>query len=131
MNNPIIFILIACVFLAFGGVMYAALVSFGMMLGTVHIGKKKVEEYCMVLRSDLPGKNCGECGYAKCADYAEAMLFQDVDYMQCPHCDAETMKELRDTVTRYWFLVETSNIPLAKRKTKKKKEKKEETFTND
>lgn len=124
-DNPIIFIAVMCVVLAGGGVMYAALMSLGMMLATVRIGKKKVKEYCFVLETDLPGKNCGQCGFETCAQYAEAMLYQETDSMQCPHCDVETMKELRDTVTRYWFLVETSNIPLAKREDKKKGKKKE------
>ena len=120
-DNPWIFILVTCAILAAGGVLSAVLMSWGMMVGTVSTGKKKVKEYCFVLESDLPGKNCGQCGYATCAEYAEALLFEEVDYMQCPHCDVETKKELRDTIKRYWFLVETSNIPLVQRKPKDKK----------
>ena len=120
-NSPLTFILFTCVFLAIGCVLYTMLVSLGMMIGTAHVGKKKIKEYCFVLETDLPGKNCGQCGYKSCADYAEALLFEETDCMQCPHCDMEQRAELRDTVTRYWFLVETSNIPLTKRTVKKKK----------
>lgn len=123
-DNPIISIAIFCVVLAGGGVLYAALVSFGMMLGTGFMGRKKVKEYCMVLKTDLPGKNCGKCGYATCGEYAEEMLYQEADCTLCPYCDVETMKELKQTVTRYWFLVETSNIPLTKRQEKKINKKK-------
>jgi len=130
-DNPIIFIAVSCLVLAAGGVIYAMLMSFGMMLGTNYVGKKKVKEYLMVLETDLPGKNCGDCGYATCAQCAEAMLFQDVDCTQCPHCDIETMKELRETVTRYWFLVETSNIPLTKREEKKIEKRKKEKVVKE
>ena len=111
-DNPITAVIFICVLLAGGGVLTAVLMSYGMMLATVRNGKKKVNEYTLILSTDLPGKNCGDCGYATCEECATAMLFQETSCASCPHCDIETARELRKTVERYWFLVETSNIPV-------------------
>lgn len=51
---------------------------------------KKLEQ----LENALPGLNCGACGYAGCASYAEALLKDETDVTKCSPGGSETAKEL-------------------------------------
>ena len=43
------------------------------------------DETYLKLRAELPGANCGGCGYAGCDDYAHA-LTDDPDGIPCTKC---------------------------------------------
>lgn len=42
-----------------------------------------VDETFALLRAELPGANCGACGYAGCADYAKAIVEKDAEVNLC------------------------------------------------
>ena len=42
----------------------------------------------------LPGANCGGCGYAGCANYAEAMVNDGAPCDKCPSCKEENRQEI-------------------------------------
>ncbi len=44
----------------------------------------------------LPGTNCGGCGYAGCADYADALLGSDRNCARCPIAKAEGAKAIAE-----------------------------------
>ena len=56
----------------------------GLFLGVM--GKKfavEVDQKEIDVRAELPGNNCGGCGYAGCSDYAKAVV---MDGVACDKC---------------------------------------------
>ena len=43
------------------------------------------DERFILMRAELPGANCGGCGYAGCDDYAHALV-EDPDGVPCTKC---------------------------------------------
>ena len=43
------------------------------------------DEKFIAMRAELPGANCGGCGYAGCDDYAHALV-EDPDGVPCTKC---------------------------------------------
>ena len=44
----------------------------------------------------LPGANCGACGYAGCADYARAIIEDDVDITLCKPGRDKVINEIKE-----------------------------------
>jgi Na+-translocating ferredoxin:NAD+ oxidoreductase RNF subunit RnfB len=44
--------------------------------------------------NELPGANCGGCGFAGCADYARAMVTTSVTTALCPLCNSATLAKI-------------------------------------
>lgn len=71
----------------------------GLILGVASVvfaveEDKRVEE----LTTLMPGYNCGGCGFAGCANYAAALVEQEVDTtMLCKPCK----KEQRERIIQY------------------------------
>jgi len=42
----------------------------------------------------LPLRNCGECGYKTCKDFAKALIRGEKTPYQCPHLEEEIAQEL-------------------------------------
>ena len=71
----------------------------GLMVGIVLIWASKkfaVETDPLVdkINEILPGANCGACGYAGCADFAEKVVEEIAAVSDCPLCDFEVTKEI-------------------------------------
>ncbi len=47
-----------------------------------------------IINDNLPGANCGGCGYAGCADFSGALVAGKVGIADCPVCDDATRKIL-------------------------------------
>ncbi|OOG25158.1 hypothetical protein B1C78_07000 [Thioalkalivibrio denitrificans] len=43
----------------------------------------------------LPGKDCGQCGFRTCRDFAEHLLAQPADIRRCVHLDADSVRHFR------------------------------------
>ncbi|MDI6757670.1 MAG: RnfABCDGE type electron transport complex subunit B [Endomicrobiia bacterium] len=80
-----------------GGLVFLSGIGFLMGFGLAFAAKKfavsvnPVEEEIIKL---LPGANCGACGYAGCAGYAEALIAGLVEAGKCPVADPETNKKI-------------------------------------
>lgn len=72
-------------------------VFFGVLLGYAAI-RYKVEGDPIVdeLDAALPQTQCGQCGYAGCRPYAEAMAAEEADINQCPPGGEATIQQLAD-----------------------------------
>ncbi len=46
------------------------------------------------IANELPGANCGGCGFAGCADYAKAMVTADTAATLCPVCNSESSAKI-------------------------------------
>jgi electron transport complex protein RnfB len=74
------------------GILGAAL-GIGLGFASKALAVKK-DERIEQLEAALPGLNCGACGYAGCASYAEAMASDDSDLTRCTPGGPETAAEL-------------------------------------
>jgi len=70
-----------------------ALLGIGLAAAANKLAVKKDERISQVEES-LPGANCGACGYAGCAAYAEAIVDQQADITLCTPGGQETAEEI-------------------------------------
>ncbi len=49
----------------------------------------------------LPGANCGGCGYAGCANFAEAIVFDGANPSGCKPSKADKVQAIRDYLKNY------------------------------
>lgn len=73
------------------GVVFGVLLSIASKIFEV----KKDERIPMILEI-LPGANCGGCGYAGCAAYAEAMVTENAKINLCPSCNNEALNKISE-----------------------------------
>lgn len=75
--------------------------AFGLLLGFAAI-RFKVESDPVVEQVDalLPQTQCGQCGYAGCRPYAEAIAAGDADINRCPPGGEGTIRALADLLGR-------------------------------
>jgi len=74
---------------------------FGLVLG--YAGSRfRVEGDPVVDRVDslLPQTQCGQCGYAGCRPYADAIVSGEADINQCPPGGERTIRDLADLLDR-------------------------------
>lgn len=72
-------------------------VIFGALLAVAaKVFEVKKDERIPKLLEILPGANCGGCGYAGCAAYAEAMALGKAKSNCCPSCGDEAIKKLSE-----------------------------------
>jgi len=72
-------------------------VFFGVVLGIAHtVFAVKVDARVARVEEALPGINCGACGYAGCAAYAEAVVLQGAGTNLCVPGGAETTHGLAE-----------------------------------
>ena len=65
------------IFIVFG-------IVFGVLLTVISkVFAVKVDERAQKITETLPGANCGACGYAGCADYADAIVNKGVPMNAC------------------------------------------------
>ena len=74
---------------------------FGLLLGFAAV-RFKVEEDPVVEKVDaiLPQTQCGQCGYAGCRPYAEAIVNGEADINQCPPGGETVIHALADLLDR-------------------------------
>ena len=66
------------IFIVFG-------IVFGVLLTVISkVFAVKVDERAQKITETLPGANCGACGYAGCADYADAIVNKGAPMNACP-----------------------------------------------
>ena len=66
------------IFIVFG-------IVFGVLLTVISkVFAVKVDERAQKITETLPGANCGACGYAGCADYADAIVNKGAWVLQLP-----------------------------------------------
>ena len=58
--------------------------------------KVPVDEKEVAIRAELPGNNCGGCGFPGCSGMAEALVTGDMDHIACKPCKAEKRQEIVD-----------------------------------
>lgn len=75
---------------------FAALgVFFGVVLAiAAKIFAVKVDERIPLVQEQLPGANCGGCGYSGCAALAEAIVKGEASPDACNGCSAEGLREI-------------------------------------
>lgn len=56
----------------------------------------KKDERIQAVEEALPGANCGGCGYAGCAAYAEAIVHEEADITLCSPGGAETARRIAE-----------------------------------
>lgn len=59
----------------------------GLLMGFVasRYSVKNMNRYQTEIENLLPGKNCGQCKFATCAEYADAVLHTEADEDACPY----------------------------------------------
>lgn len=73
------------------------LAAAGMLVVASKVFFVPVDETFAVLRAELPGANCGACGYAGCDDYANAMAEdRSLSCTKCPVGGAELATKLAE-----------------------------------
>lgn len=68
--------------------------------------RKKQTQFARLLERQLPGKNCGACGFSDCRMFAEGVLFDDISAEQCPFCDEAQALTVRKLSREYHELTE-------------------------
>ena len=63
--------------------------------------EKTVGDFAEEMEKKLPGRNCGDCGYATCQAYAEAVLVCEATEIACPHGAPELPDALNECVARF------------------------------
>ena len=58
--------------------------------------KVPVDEKEVAIRAELPGNNCGGCGYPGCSGMAEALVSGEMDHIACKPCKDDKKKEIVD-----------------------------------
>ena len=58
--------------------------------------KVPVDEKEVAIRAELPGNNCGGCGFPGCSGMAEALVSKDMDHIACKPCKADKREEIID-----------------------------------
>ena len=58
--------------------------------------KVPVDEKEVAIRAELPGNNCGGCGFPGCSGMAEALVSKDMDHIACKPCKADKRQEIID-----------------------------------
>ena len=58
--------------------------------------KVPVDEKEVAIRAELPGNNCGGCGFPGCSGMAEALVSGDMDHIACKPCKADKRQEIID-----------------------------------
>ncbi len=80
-------------FLSIGGI--GALLGIGLAFASRAFSVKK-DDRIEAAEKFLPGLNCGACGYAGCASYAEAIVNEDAPLVKCSPGGAEVAKALAE-----------------------------------
>ncbi len=70
-----------------------ALFSSGLSLADKKLRVEEDPRIAQILEL-LPGANCGGCGYAGCANFAENVVLGKAEVSGCPVCDADAMAEI-------------------------------------
>ena len=68
-------------------------------LGLAYASKRlaiKKDERVVAVESALPGANCGACGFAGCAAYADAIVTESAEITMCSPGGAETQKAIAE-----------------------------------
>ena len=77
------------------GIFAALGVLFGVLLAVAsRVFAVKVDERIPQILENLPGANCGGCGYSGCAALAEAIVKGEASPTACNACSAEGMKNI-------------------------------------
>jgi electron transport complex protein RnfB len=77
------------------GIFAALGVLFGLLLAVASkVFAVKVDERIPAVLENLPGANCGGCGYSGCAALAEAIVKGDAAPNTCNGCSAEGLKKI-------------------------------------
>ncbi len=63
------------------GVLFSLLMA---VVGT-RFARNTQDKYCSRIEKLLPGKNCGQCGFATCRLYADRVLHTEADEDLCPY----------------------------------------------
>ena len=85
------------------GIASACLAVMGLILGAaLGFASKafyvKEDERKGLIIELLPGANCGGCGFAGCASYAEAIVNDGEPINRCPGCKPENLHEISEIV---------------------------------
>ena len=83
-----------------------SLIAVGVLGGLLGVGLAyasrllavKRDKRLQTLEEALPGLNCGACGFAGCAGYAEAINGAEADLDLCKPGGGETLKDLGEIV---------------------------------
>ena len=64
----------------------------GLLIGFAasRYSEKNLNRYQTEIQKLLPGKNCGQCKFATCAEFADAVLHAEADDDACPYAKAGT-----------------------------------------
>ena len=76
------------------------------MMAARRYSKTTLEKHLASFETLLPGKNCGKCGYATCAEYAQAVFALVKDADLCPEGDSELPKRLNAEMEKFLKLME-------------------------
>ena len=81
------------------GIFAALGVLFGIMLAVAaRLFFVKVDERIPVILENLPGANCGGCGYSGCSALAEAIVKGEAHPNACNSCNSEGLKKIGEVM---------------------------------
>lgn len=77
----------------------------GLLIGFVasRYSVKNMNKYQKEIESLLPGKDCGQCKFPSCAEYADAVLHTEAPEDACPYAKAgapEAMEAIRERLQK-------------------------------
>ena len=88
----------------------------GLLMGFVasRYSEKTHNRYQKEIENLLPGKDCGQCKFVTCSEYADAVLHAEVDDDRCPCAKAGTPEAIEAVRMRYNKLFEDPTPPKKK-----------------
>lgn len=89
-------ILIAILVLGGIGLVLGALIGLAAKFLTVE-EDSRIED----VTNMLPGANCGGCGHAGCASFANAIVLENADPSGCKPCKPDQVQAIRDYLKKY------------------------------
>lgn len=101
------FIILALVFFTVFFIGTAWLANMMMAWAGRRFSEKRQNEYLKALEKLLPGKNCGECGYENCEEYAAAVFYGRADKDKCPHGKESLPADMEKVVAEFIDLLES------------------------
>ena len=102
-TNPWTYILVFVLAIT-GGVLVLGTLG-GLLMGFVasRYSVKNMNRYQAEIEKLLPGKDCGECKYCSCSEYADAVLHTEAPEDACPYAKPgtpEAMEAIRERLQK-------------------------------
>lgn len=113
--NPMVYVLLFILVTAGGIIIMSFLLSLIITVASSRFAEKTVTKFHNELLAMLPGKDCGECGFKNCADYAQAFLCAEASEFACSYGSADLSEKLNGCLARFRAVAEDPT-PIGRKK---------------